>query len=307
MKLLTKALSTLLLFALALTTLLACGDGDAGKSVSSEEVINQSIAKIEDMMDIESGTDITPTAFVAPNYTVDYNDERLSVLRGSSLALYFTQYIANSANGFEDNTVYKDTVSAEGVTLNVHVKKADVDNGIHVTLENHQTYNGVSSVHPIQVYFEYDYDAKVPTRTTIVATGENDSGYHIAVAQFNYETEVAYSYNFEVAGEHKATVKAALSEKNLDFATLVSGEVSEYRFAKLTPKTSTIECYSYTGYGTEEITATEAEVAALYASIYAEVKDACVPVELLDVTNATSKVYYQDMYTYASGKIMAIK
>ena len=59
MKLLTKALSTLLLFALALTTLLACGDGDTGKSVSSEEVINQSIAKIEDMMDIESGTDIT--------------------------------------------------------------------------------------------------------------------------------------------------------------------------------------------------------------------------------------------------------
>ena len=307
MKLLTKALSTLLLFALALTTLLACGDGDTGKSVSSEEVINQSIAKIEDMMDIESGTDITPTAFVAPNYTVDYNDERLSVLRGSSLALYFTQYIANSANGFEDNTVYKDTVSAEGVTLNVHVKKADVDNGIHVTLENHQTYNGVSSVHPIQVYFEYDYDAKVPTRTTIVAAGEADNGYYVAVAQFNYETEVAYSYNFEVSSENTATVKAALAEKNLDFATLVSGEVSEYRFAKLTPKTSAIESYSYTGYGTEEITATEAEVSALYASIYAEVKDACVPVELLDVANASAKVYYQDMYTYASGKVMAIK
>ena len=120
-------------------------------------------------------------------------------------------------------------------------------------------------------------------------------------------TEVAYSYNFEVSGEHKAAVKAALAEKNLSFATLVSGGVEDYRFAKLTPKTSKIESYSYTEYGTEDITATEAEVTALYDSIYNEVKDACVPVELLDVSNATQKVYYMDMYTYAVTKITNIK
>ncbi|MBE5742831.1 MAG: hypothetical protein E7360_05925 [Clostridiales bacterium] len=317
MKAFTKIFKPIFLFVLALSLLVACDpiDNDDDKpngpitpSVSANEVINQSIAKMEDMMDIEINQEVAqPTAFVVPNYNVDYDNERLSVLRGSGIGLYFSQYIATEDYNFEDNTVYKDTVSEQGITLNVHAKKTVVDGGVNITLENHQTYQGVTMVMPIHIYFEYDYTAEKPSRTTIVSVNDDGSRYELAVAQFDYSEEIAYSYNFVVTAQGKDAVKAALTQKNLNFDTLIACDLTEYVFAKLAPSENTIQSYGYKDYGTDEITATQDEVAALYASIYDHVKNACVPVEPLDVVNAVQKVYYQDMYTYAVTRIMAIQ
>lgn len=45
----------------------------------------------------------------------------------------------------------------------------------------------------------------------------------------------------------------------------------------------------------------------LMKAVYGQVKDACVPVDLLSTNNATVKVYYKEMYTYGASKVMAIK
>ena len=310
MKNLIKILSLALTVILTLSLMVACNSPDKNPppSVSTNEVINQSISQLEDMMDIErGGGGAQPTAFVVPNHTVDYENERLSVLRGSGIALYFTEYIANQSNSFNDETIYKDTVSEQGITVSFYAKKAVVDGGVHVSLEMHQSVGGVEMVNPIQIYFEYDYAAKKPTKTTIVAVTENSSSYGISLAQFNYAEEIAYSYNFVVSATDKDSVKTALAEKSFDFAKLSACNIGRYVFAKLHPDNGTIESYGYVMGGTDEILANEADISALYSSIYNEVKNACVPVALLNPADASEKVFYVAMWSYGSERISVIK
>lgn len=283
-------------------------DGSGVASVSTNEVINQSVAKMEEMMDIEvSGSGAQPMSFITPNYNVDYNNERLSVLRGSGLSMYFSQYLASLGDDFKDGIVYKDTVTDSGVTLNIYAKKTIIDGGVQVTLENHQTANGSVTVYPIQIYFEYDYTLQKPSKTTIVATTENGDYYDIALAQFDYATQNAYSYNFSVASSDKDTVKAAFAQKNLTFDKFIACEYSKYVFGKLNPNEGTIESYGYQNEATDEINATQDQVAALYNAIYEQVKNACVPIELLDTTDVTNKVYYQTMWQYGVSRVTQIK
>lgn len=308
MKLFKKILATAIISILALSTITSCGAGDDGdeRTVSSNEVISQSIAKIEEMMEIGGNSETQLTAFIPPNRNVDYENERLSILRGSGSALYFTQYLSNPDLKFDDNAIYRDTISEEGMTLNIYVQKNDFDDGVQVNLENHQSYGDETAVFGIQIYFEYDYSEKKPIKTTIVAITE-EYDYSVALAQFDYETNLAYSYNFSVSAQGVATVKSALSQKELDFQTLCTAGATEYLFAKLNPSNKTIESYAYYDSAADEITATESDVSALYSSVYAEVKDACVSVPALDVATATQKAYYRDMYTYAMSKISTIQ
>ena len=314
MKKITKHFTSILLVLLILAIATACTPPDNGSqnppppSVSANEVINQSVAELEDMMGIEN-SEAAPqlTAFVAPNYAVNYENERLSVLRGSGLAIYFTQYLAKESYGFADGTVYKDTVTVENTTLNFYAKKAAVDGGVAVSLEMHQTVGSEESVNPIYIYFEYDYTAERPSKTTIVSVTDNAAVYNIAVAQFDYTEEIAYSYNFRVGGEDAAAVKTAFTNKDLDFEKFSACTATGYTFAKLYTKTGTIESYAYMTGREDAIDATEDDVAALYNAIYGEVKDACVPVALLDAASATAKVYYQDMWTYGASRVSAIQ
>lgn len=315
MKKITKRFTSILLVLLILAIATACTPPDNGSqnpppppSVSANEVINQSVAKLEDMMGIEN-SEAAPQlmAFVAPNYAVDYNNERLSVLRGSGIAVYFTQYLAKEDYGFSDGTVYKDTVTVENMTLNFYAKKAAVDGGVAVSLEMHQTVGEIESVSPIQIYFEYDYTAEQPSKTTIVSVTDNDAVYNIAIAQFDYTEEIAYSYNFQVSSADAAAVKTAFTNKDFDFEKFSACTASAYTFAKLYTKTGTIDSYAYMAGREDAIDATEDDVAALYNAIYGEVKDACVPVALLDAASATAKVYYQDMWTYGASRVSAIK
>lgn len=306
-------ISTLLL---ACTFALATGcDADKKESssaplpsVSANEIITQSIAQMENMMGIEKKAEATKaTAYVAPNYNVDYAHERLSVLRGSGSALYFTEYLANDSYDFETDTVYKDTVVAEGMTLQFYAKKSIVEGGVHVSLEMHQIQGDMENVSPIQIYFDYDYKAQKPSKTTIVSASETENFYDIAVAQFDYSTKIAYSYNFQILTSDTTALKEALTGQSLDFEKFSTYLVGNYVFAKLHTDTNTIESYGYKVGQTDEVNATSEQVSELYETIYAEVKNACVPVALLDTSTVVEKVYYVDMYAYAINLVMQIK
>ncbi|MBE7091540.1 MAG: hypothetical protein E7363_06515 [Clostridiales bacterium] len=308
MKTFTKLFTATLLCVLSLSLITACGPkGPKKPSVSTNEVITQSVAKMEEMMGISAPAETQTVAFTLPNYTVDYANERLSVLRGSGIGLYFAQYVAGESVALADDVIYKDTVTAEDVTLDFLLKKSAVEGGIHLTMEMHQTNSGEAAVSPIQIYFAYDYTAKKPVKTTIVSANERAGGYDLAVAQFDYGTQTAYSYNFTLAAADLSPLKTALTEKTLDFEGLSEYSLYRYVFAKLHADTGTVEAYGYQAGSTDEISATETEVSTLYNGIYAQVKDACVPVALLDDAAATQKVFYQDMWAYGSSRVMAIE
>ncbi len=309
MKKITKTLSLLLILVLAISCATACsGEDDKKTSVSSNQVINQSVYQMEEMMDIEhTQTTASLISYVSPNYNVDYANERLSVLRGSGIGMYFSEFLAKSDNQFEDNVLYKDAVSANGDTVEVYTKKTTYEGGVFVSLEMHQSIGENEQVSPIQIYFEYDYEAKEPTKTSIISASAKGNTYSIAVAQFNYITNVSYSYNFDITSSDIASVKSSLSAMTFDFTKLCEQNVTSYLFAKLYTETGTIDSYAYRDYGTDEISADYNAVSAFYNSVYDEVKSVCVPVESLDVSTATAKVYYTEMWTYASSKIMTIR
>ncbi|MBQ8290934.1 MAG: hypothetical protein IJX88_00280 [Clostridia bacterium] len=314
MKSFTKPFTSILLFILTFSFMTACNESNSGASssqtpppsVSSNAIITESVSEMEDMMNLNSNTSIQSMAFSTPNYTVEYANERLSVLRGSGIALYFTKYLATESYNFADDTIYKDTLVVENADISFYAQKTVVDNGVHVTLEMHQTVNELEMVNPIQIYFEYDYTEEKPIKTTIVATTENSSMYSISVAQFDYSTQIAYSYNFQAATSDTAAVKTALTAKNFDFEKFAACTVSYYTFAKLHTSNNTIESYGYTSNGTAESTATSNDVSTLYNSIYGQVKNACVPVDLLDPATAVAKVYYADMWAYGANMISKI-
>ncbi len=319
MKALTKIFTTVLLFILTCSLFTACispdpDNGDNSKptptptpTFSANQVINQSITTMESLMKIEEGNGNNLMAFVSPNYEVDYANERLSVLRGSGSALYFTEYLANDEYQFSDNVIYKDTINEQGVNATFFAKKSKVENGVHVTLEMHATQGETTMVSPIQVYFDYDYKNEKPLKTTIVSASDNGSIYNVAVAQFDYTQNLAYSYNFQISFTDISDIKTALSQKAFDFEKFTTFNAVNYLIAKLHPTDGTIESYAYRIGATDEITATENEVSALYNAVYGQVKDACAPVDLLSTDNATAKVYYKEMYTYGANKVMAIK
>ena len=307
MKKLTKTLAPLLIVTILISCLIACGNNE-NSTVSSNKVITESVYQMEEMMSIEH-TDggITPVSFISPNYTVEYAHERLSVLRGSASSIYFSEFLAKTDKNFKDDVLYKDTVSEGGVTAEIYAKKSEYKNGVFVSLEMHQTNGENKNISPIQMYFEYDYEAKKPTRTSIIQAVASDVGYSLALAQFDYASKVAYSYNFVIEESDISALKSQLSAKTLDFAKFCEHEATSYLFAKLHTETATIEAYAFRDYGTDEISADYNTVSALYNSIYAEVSGVCVPIEGFNTSSATEKEYYMEMWSYASSKIMAIQ
>ncbi|MBP3436312.1 MAG: hypothetical protein J6K61_00185 [Clostridia bacterium] len=327
MKKWTKILLAVLVFALTLSLFAACngGNGGAGNegggneggeagsaggggavtpTVSSEQVITQSVAKMEELMDIENGDAVMKTSFVLPNYSISYQNERLSVLRGSGIGLYFAQYLADGDRGFADGVIYGDHVSEQGVTASFYAKKTVTDKGVDVVMEMHQQGQGAS---PIYIYFEYDYARQLPLRTTIVSVGEAGTAYNIAVASFDYVENLAYSYNVTLNTTDMAAFKAVLAAKSFDFATFCTYEITRYNFAVLDPAAGTIENYCYMAGQSGENLGTEAQASALYATLYAKVKDACVPVDLLDTASATQKTYYAEMWSYGAERVGKIQ
>ena len=280
------------------------GGGAVTPTVSSEQVITQSVAKMEELMDIEGGSATVKTGFLLPNYSISYQDERLSVLRGSGIGLYCAQYLADGDRGFADGVIYGDHVSEQGVTASFYAKKTVTDKGVDVVMEMHQQGQDAS---PIYIYYEYDYARQLPLRTTIVSVGEAGTSYNLAVASFDYVENLAYSYNVTLNVTDMAAFKAVLAAKSFDFATFCSYEITRYNFAVLDPAAGTIENYSYMEGQNGENLGTEAQVSALYATLYAKVKDACVPVDLLDTASATQKTYYKEMWSYGAGRVGTIQ
>ncbi len=311
MKKITKTLALLLAFVLTLCLLSSCGDNDDKKrSVSTNDVINQSVTMLEDMMDIEDETTAAlPTSFVSPNYSVDYAHERLSVLRGSGTGLYFSKFLADENNGFKDDVLYKDSISESGVTANVYVEKANYAGGVFISLEMHQTQGSVTRVSPIQIYFEYDYSAKKPTRTSIISASSHQNNYSVSVAQFDYLNNVAYSYNFQLSTEDALAFKTQLQNESLTFDKFVEYDVATYLFAVLDTNNNTIEsyAYNYTSPENSEASADYEDVETLYGTVYSAVKKVCAPVENFDVSKATQKVYYANMWAYAMDKVQKIQ
>lgn len=323
MKKITKLLTVLLLLAVALSLFAACngsddGDGDQttaltgqnppvtgqtpSPTVSSNEIINQSIDKIERMMGIQAQSTVSLVSFTAPNYLVDYDHERQSILNGAGLGMYFSKFLADPANGIEDNVTYKDTVSEGDITLTVYGRKATTSNGVTVVLENHHS----TPVIPIIVYFEYDFQANKPISTSIVQPVLFGDVYTVSLAKFVYDTGMAYSYNISLTTTDAVALQSSLSQKTFTFDKVVENTLTGYNFTKINTSNKTLESYAYSPDRNDSVSATYEQVATLYNSIYGEVKEACVPTELLDTEAAEVKEYYRAMYGFAVEQLQAI-
>lgn len=309
MKKTTKLLTLLLLLIFLFSFVTACSnpDNDSNKqnpplTVSSNEIINQSIDKIEEMMEIQPKSTISPASFINPNYRVDYDNERQSILNGAGLGMYFSKFLADPAIGIEDNVTYKDVVSEGDITLTVYCKKITVSNGVIVVLENHQS----SPIIPIIVNFEYDFQANKPISTSIVQPIFFGDTYTISLAKFVYNTNMAYSYNIELNTSDISGLKSSLSQKNFTFDKVVANNILSYNFTKINTSNKTIESYAYNPDYYDQVSATYEQVEILYNSIYQEVKEVCVPIDLLDISTTVDKAYYRLMYGYAVNKLQSI-
>lgn len=205
MKFTEKTVIIALLMMVGLFT--ACNHGNDQSSqnnlsVSTNEVILQSIEKLENM--------VTPTtavnsgaafSYIAPNVTFEYEKEKESLFEGVELAKEFSKYLGTQQD-MVDNIIYHDSVlSQENVFYaDVYGKKYVVDDLVCVSLqvtpkkENYEEGDLYSEY--FHAYFEYNYEIKSPLGVTIVDIKEYDSGeeYALIVAQFDFTSDSIYGY-----------------------------------------------------------------------------------------------------------------
>ena len=309
MKKITKLLTFLTLIISFVLLISACNNSDDSNdeqntppTVSSNEIINQSIDKIEEMMEIQPQSTLSFLSFVAPNYNVDYAHERQSILNGGGIGVYFSKFLADPANGIEDNVTYKDIESEGDVTITVYTKKITTNNGVIVMLENHYS----QPIIPIVVYFEYDFELNKPISTSIVQPIIYGDSYKISLAKFVFNTNMAYSYNIDLTTSDVSNLKSNLTQKTFTFDKFVANTITRYNFTKINTLTKTFESYAFAPEYDDFVSATYEQVETLYNSIYQEVKEACVPIDYLDISTSVDKEYYRSMYGYAINKLQSI-
>ena len=296
MKSLTKLLATILLVILSLSlSLAACADPKTEKT--SADVIKESIAEIESsVFTTDSTTGITPMAYVEPNSTVEYALELQSILRGCGMGLYTADYVATFFDDFKTDTVYLDNSISQ---LSFLFKAENSDTGVNSTLEMH---NG-NSKNQIKTYFNYDYTLNSPTNTTIVMLMNMENMMQIAVAQFDYLNDIAYSFELNFSCSDISAVNTHLSNGTFTFEQFISCDIMTYKLAKINLANKSVQSYVFNfGSNANNLSATQEQVGALYNEIYNSIKVACKPTVYLDASNATAKIYYTNLYAYISSK-----
>ena len=297
MKSITKFLTAILLVILSLSfSLAACSDPKTEKT-SAKAIIKESIAEIESSVfttDTTSG--ITPMAYVAPNSTVGYALELQSILRGCGMGLYTADYVATYFDDFKTDTVYLDDSISQ---LTFLFKAENSDTGVNSTLE----MNNGNSKNQIRTYFNYDYSLNKPTNTTITMLNGMENAMTVAIAHFDYLNDIAYSFELSFSCDDISAVNTQLLNGTFTFEQFISCNVVSYKLAKINLENKNIQSYVFNiGDGSDNLSATQEQVGALYNEIYNDVKGACKPTVYLDTSNATEKVYYSNLYAYISSK-----
>lgn len=273
--------------------------------VSAKQVIDDSVANMENMFSVDAVSKLSldqAYALVLPNQNVDYEHERTSIIRGSCFSMYTAEYVSDLTD-FEIGTTYIDKIESAGMTLEFLFRAENVEDGITANMEMHQTVGQETSISKIQLYFHYDYQNEIALDTTIVSFGKAS----IALAKLDYQSEEAFSYEFNVEEANYENVKSQLSEKKLDFDKFIENEILRYKFAKINVKSESIQAYSYVaGQEGQDISTTQEQLKAFYNDVYAKVKNECVERDFLDKAAATQKVYYENMYAYARDKVMQL-
>lgn len=300
-------LGTLILSSL-LFTLSACSNppDNSGNQVSAKQIINESIDKMEDMFtveqpDLQNNQSANQTfALVLPNQDVDFDHERTSIIRGSCFSMYTAKYISNLED-FAIGTTYLDVIEMSGMTLEFLFRAEKVADGITANMEMHQSSGQNTSVSKIQLYFHYDYQNKTPLDTTIVSFSTSS----LALAKLDYKTDEALSYEFDIIDSNYDAIKTALNQKSFDFDKFAENTYSRYKFAKMQVSLQTMQAYMYvSGQDGQGSSITQDQLKSFYNDVYSKVKNECVERDFLDKATAVSKVYYEQMYTYAMQEVM---
>ncbi len=301
-------LKHLLLITLSLSFIIfsgvACTKPQEENNITAKQVIDDSVAQMENMFATEENSaSINQTfALVLPNQDVDYENERISIIKGSCFSMYIAKYVSNLTD-FEIGTTYKDLVEESGVSLEFLFRAEKVDDGITANMEMHQSAGQQTRISKIQLYFRYDYNNETALDTTIV-TFDTAS---IALAKLNYQTNEALSYEFDMDQNNHEQIKDALKQKTFDFDKFMTNDIIRYKFAKIQVEVEQMQAYSYlAGQENQDLSVTQEQLKDFYNDLYSKVKNECIERDFLDKTSAVNKTYYVDMYTYASQKVMQL-
>ena len=311
MKITEKTVIVVFLLMMGLFT--ACNHGNDQSSqnnlsVSTNEVILQSIEKLENM--------VTPTtsvnseavfSYIAPNVTFEYEEEKKNLFEGVELAKEFSKYLGTQQDVL-DNIIYHDSLSEleEYSYKDAFCKKWLKDDYVCVSVKVDYDEGDWASSECFHSYFEYDYTKKEPTRTSVVDIRVNDSEKYdsIIVAQFDYVLDTIYGYKFTLSPNHEDTIMEALNQENFDFEKFKNSQLSDYEFVKLDISEQNIEGYGYSKSSDSTSVDGETEMEKfkeLYTSIYDRIKSHIKNVNPWANSTVVEKTYFLEILNKVLG------
>ena len=302
MKFFTKKLPAMMVvLSVAAVVLTGCGNvSNSNDAVDAKMVVEQSVAAMEKMMAQStpaSQANVTGPHYsvVMPNSKVDYENTRQGMIMASSMSMYMAEYLAQY-NILEEGKIYKDysPEDANGVKSEFIFYMENMNDGVKIKVIPDQNTNTM-------LYFYYDYNSMQPTKSIFAQW----SGNVIVVILFDYKTNEVVELYFNA--EYLLTLKSHLKEKKLSFTNFSTFGFTSYEIAKLNTKTYELEVYKYQRGGeADNENVEETKVAALFDSVYAQVKEYLVEPEKLNTTSAESKKFFEKMMWYAMSKSYAL-
>ena len=302
MKFFTNKLPAMMVvLSVAAVVLTGCGNvSNSNDAVDAKMVVEQSVAAMEKMMAQStpaSQANVTGPHYsvVMPNSKVDYESTRQGMIMASSMSMYMAEYLAQY-NILEEGKIYKDysPEDANGVKSEFIFYMENMNDGVKIKVIPDQNTNTM-------LYFYYDYNSMQPTKSIFAQW----SGNVIVVILFDYKTNEVVELYFNA--EYLLTLKSHLKEKKLSFTNFSTFGFTSYEIAKLNTKTYELEVYKYQRGGeADNENVEETKVAALFDSVYAQVKEYFVEPEKLNTTSAESKKFFEKMMWYAMSKSYAL-
>ena len=314
MKFFTKRLPAIMVvLSVAAVVLTGCGNvSNVNGAVTAKVVVEQSVAAMEKMMaqptTVSQANVIGPRySVVMPNSKVDYESTRQGMIVASSLTMYMAEYLAQNDILEEGKTYidsYRETFKGEDVTIKFVFLTENTNEGVQIKMN--QYTNDTMDV-DILLDFQYDYNAMQPTKSIFAQFAENS----VFVILYNYKTNEALEFWLEVDSKMNETFKKSMEEKNMSFDKFDEYDISGYTIAEGNFKTQNIEAYQRLMPRNdepekEELSVDEETITKLFNAVYAQVKDYCKSPEVIDTTNAESRVFFEEMYLHANSKAMEL-
>lgn len=310
MKFFTKKLPAMMVvLSVAAVVLTGCGNvSNSNDAVDAKMVVEQSVAAMEKMMAQStpaSQANVTGPHYsvVMPNSKVDYESTRQGMIGVSSLTMYMAEYLAEN-DILEEGKTYidscRETFKGEDVTIKFVFLTENTNEGVQIKMNQ---YTNVTMDFDILLDFQYDYNAMQPTKSIFAQFAENS----VFVILYNYKTNEAVEFWLEVDSKMNETFKKSMEEKNMSFDKFDEYDISGYTIAEGNFKTQNIEAYQRNDEPEkEELSVDEETITKLFNAVYAQVKDYCKSPEVIDTTNAESRVFFEEMYLHANSKAMEL-